>query len=808
LLPLQIGNLSDVLNRETEYDKSFKEHKEKTPHILICGEVNSGALDFFLRQFLHPNNTNWKDKVVILCPSLPSHNLKRVLLNSAYEQRVVYLQGSAMLDTDLKRASASTARLCFVMSNKLSTETDQSDTATNFITISLRHFNARVPIFVQVLKTDNIRHLHLSGADNILCVDQLKMGLLAKSSVMPGAMALFTAMLFTSRRYTAEKVWCDEYLAGCCNELHQATIPAFLHGLLSFNFIAHFLYHEFQILTIALSDGDKITLLPTKRLVYTDMILILFSATPDCSRKVSEISLPQVQKYKTMLHNYDKIVQAWNRTSFSTRLISVARESRVSMHSVQRTFRNSIERAGSFVYAMPGAKPKPAKTFSLTRSSSIAQSKIIPSAEDLSVEDLSAGTGNLFALPPAIPMPTPPRTANGSRSYAVFIGTPVPKNISGHIVLCGVPNQLRDFIAPLRRGQSIPIVIISPMVLTRNQYIGIRTFDCLYYVRGSPLAIQTLKTAAVTKAKTIVILQPLYEDTNDLRAQEEFIDTNMIDTNVITVHRFITDACYSLKIPDCPLPTIVTELTKSNMLRFLNDKIAIDDSSFKVAEIVSRQIMLRADDPVARICHPLLASGKVFISNFLDSLLASCCRYGSLLDIFQLLIHGDNKSTGLEQIQVPQKFHGQTFASCFDALLLQQHVLCIGLYRKNSLIIYAVLNPSPALVLGSDDMLFILHLMRRRLKQARATYAIIRNKLIKPRKRGESFRKWVGRNLDNSILAALLDIFQAVLGTLVTVLYCYRNWSSWNISTDELPIRYAHAFFGLVFLFDYTLRQQ
>ncbi|EQC39529.1 hypothetical protein SDRG_02967 [Saprolegnia diclina VS20] len=99
----------------------------------------------------------------------------------------------------IEACPASTARLCFVLANKLSPDADQSDTACNFITISLRHFNKHVPIFVQVLKSDNIGHLHLSGANNVLCVDQLKLAILAKSCLMPGTAALICSILFTFR---------------------------------------------------------------------------------------------------------------------------------------------------------------------------------------------------------------------------------------------------------------------------------------------------------------------------------------------------------------------------------------------------------------------------------------------------------------------------------------------------------------------------------------------------------------------------------------------------------------------------------
>ncbi|OQR92015.1 hypothetical protein ACHHYP_04124 [Achlya hypogyna] len=96
--------------------------------------------------------------------------------------------------------------------------------------------------------------------------------------------------------------------------------------------------------------------------------------------------------------------------------------------------------------------------------------------------------------------------------------------------------------------------------------------------------------------------------------------------------------------------------------------------------------------------------------------------------------------------------------------------------------------------------------MPRHLKRLRVAALNLQQKLIKSRKRDESLRKWVGRNLDNSLLAAILDLFQVLLGVIVTIIYCLKNWEAWDATRDSMATRLLQAGFGVVFLFDYVLR--
>ncbi|RHY51768.1 hypothetical protein DYB34_008705 [Aphanomyces astaci] len=818
LLPLQISRYSDILSRETEYDKSFTAKKEKNPHILICGEVNSSALDFFLRQFLHPNNMNWKDKVVILCPGLPSHNLKRILLNSAYEQRVVYLQGSAMLDSDLKRAGAANARLCFVLLNKLSTDGDRSDTASNLLTISLRHHTKRVPLFVQVLKTDNIRHVHLSGASNIVCVDQLKMGLLAKSCVIPGLCALVCNILFTFRPfYKTSGLWTSEFLHGCAHDVYEAHVPTYLQGMMSMATLTLIMYCEYHVILLGVTDNlDKFHLFPSKLRLRKSHTVLILSKTPDCSRWLEGLSLYTLQKYQHWISEFAAISDAWQGGTLSGRLRTTRELMRKSMSlssgQTRRTLRYALAKTDDVIKSPPHTRPFTSSQIvpctgpsddkhhdeggdeeeeeevvvayvphednpPLTSSPPPVNSHAVVTHEATTPLALSTtampGIGKVVhptlsdviptpaqathdsphplrrtplapvqlerplsicpptSLPrtdvsPASPMephpptspPSPHKAApHGKKlsiSYMAFHNVRIPADLSNHIILCGMPNMLHDFVAPLRPGvpranQStysltdplpppdenasdssapvVPIVVISQVPITEKQHASIAMFGHVYYIHGSPLHESVLREACLYYAKSIVIMSACTQNQQDVDGggrhphhvpTEYFVDQNMIDTDAITLHRFITEACEINCPMDAPLPTVIIELSRPSSLRFLkDDHIKVQDADMEShVKAMTKQVLSRADDPLDNICHPLYAA--VCVANFLDALLGSCNSYGTMVDLFHLLILGEpafestSKTRAIDQMAVPKHSWGVLYGQLVQDMITQQ----------------------------------------------------------------------------------------------------------------------------------------
>ncbi|KAH9096851.1 hypothetical protein LEN26_017260 [Aphanomyces euteiches] len=769
-LPLQISRFSDILNRETEYDQAFTLQKEKHPHILICGEVNSGALDFFLRQFLHPDNFNWKDKVVILCPGLPSHNLRRILLSPAYEARVMYLQGSAMLDSDLKRAAAANARMCFVLLNKFSPDGDRNDTASNLLTISLRHHTEDVPIFVQVLKTDNIRHVQMSGATNILCIDELKMGILAKACIVPGFCALISNIIFTLRAQSARShLWASEYLDGCATMLCRARLPAYLDGCLSFSTLVRILYKEYNMLTIATTGKQHLDmqLFPSKLVLKSFHKLLILTTNPDDANKVDNLSLSVLQKYSDLIPAMDRINDRWNANSLRGKIRS---RSSTLMSNVSNMSSRTIN---SGMLPMHSPKTTAVRRVSVghvipcdddTADSSHVGSKTMVSQFIDKKQPVHPATTHTESPVVALTTPQPrlpdlhvidPRTAAFGRdlsqhscsnemegedqfptnfettsvpshtTYASFLDNALPHDLHNHIVLLGMPNKLHDFVAPLRHLETgfqnstkavlcVPIVVVALLPMTEKQHASIASFERVYYLHGSPLNETVLREANVFTAKSIVILTNCMQTSfHHEHEDHDIIDLNMIDTDAITLHRFVTEACENVCPAGCPRPTVIIELNRPSSMRFLKDELlrAEPPPVAQAVKALTRKVLSRADDPLDNICHPLYASGKVFISNSLDAMLGSCDRYGSTLDLVQLLTFGEEREGGrvVDLIDLPSGYMDKEFRDLFEYLLRQKDILALGLYRaRQKRHSYVFMNPFEGAIVREADKVFVL----------------------------------------------------------------------------------------------------
>ncbi|KAL4169017.1 hypothetical protein KRP22_009946 [Phytophthora ramorum] len=294
LIPMQISGYSYILSRETAFDKKY-EPDRSTQHVLLCGEVENGALLFFLHNWLHKDEERrTRRKVVILAPTLPSNDLRRVLLHPDYEQRVIYLQGSAMVGADLQRAAAPTADFCFVMVKKHSGALDQNDTAANLITCSVRKNNRHAPLHVQVSKFDNTRHFHISGATAVLCLEQLKLSFFGKCLWIKGFNP-FLGNLIQKFTHTEEcrGYWLSDYLSGCEQKICEAALPPFLLSMSSYVALAVLLYREFGVPVVGLRTiEDTTTVYPVdEQLSDANFLSVFFiSRGNDVANKIEKLT--------------------------------------------------------------------------------------------------------------------------------------------------------------------------------------------------------------------------------------------------------------------------------------------------------------------------------------------------------------------------------------------------------------------------------------------------------------------------------------------------------------------------------------
>ena len=259
IIPSQISKLSQMLSQRSVYGGAY--HASGRSHVVVCGSVAANSLWHFLREFFHSDNIHRNEKVVVLCPHEPCFEMKQLLMtpgyvepcaalctalaytstpSSRYDTQVTYLHGSAMLDDDLARAGVGTAAAAFILVDKSGPGQDKADGSVNLLAASLRlsvihgaivhpqsihrvlvwcRYNPHLAVYSQVARSVNVRHVQQSGANDFICVEQIKASMLAMSCLMPGV-ATIVANLVTTFSPTAHETspnngsahWLQEYV--------------------------------------------------------------------------------------------------------------------------------------------------------------------------------------------------------------------------------------------------------------------------------------------------------------------------------------------------------------------------------------------------------------------------------------------------------------------------------------------------------------------------------------------------------------------------------------------------------------------
>jgi hypothetical protein len=132
-----------------------------------------------------------------------------LLMQSAkYLSSLTYIEGSALVEADLKRVKLEEADAIFIMTNKFSDKPDEEDAKTILVSLSMKRYMLSVvgssPLFcMQLIRPQNLRHLNrsddpdesASSSQLVVCINQIKMGILAKGVMFPGATTLIMNLI-------------------------------------------------------------------------------------------------------------------------------------------------------------------------------------------------------------------------------------------------------------------------------------------------------------------------------------------------------------------------------------------------------------------------------------------------------------------------------------------------------------------------------------------------------------------------------------------------------------------------------------
>ena len=242
----EVNTLFAMLALKSVYARNtYVPPKGSPPHVIICGFVDFTNLSSFLEEFYCEDHGDVEENVIVLSTNLPSVSVEFLLRMPRYRDRLYYLQGSALKERDLKRASCSTASTVFVLADQFSSDPFSHDSANILLSVSIRSYSVAnsmtdrscIHTILQLIRPESQYHFKncqssLYGNYQLLIIDQIRMGIFSKCCYCPGFSTLISNLVMSMSIESSPnmKSWLREYTAGAGWELYRVTMSPFFEG--------------------------------------------------------------------------------------------------------------------------------------------------------------------------------------------------------------------------------------------------------------------------------------------------------------------------------------------------------------------------------------------------------------------------------------------------------------------------------------------------------------------------------------------------------------------------------------------------
>ncbi|XP_053575349.1 calcium-activated potassium channel subunit alpha-1-like [Bombina bombina] len=159
-------------------------------HIVVCGYITVDSVTSLLRNFKHEDRGKISTDILFMEEIKPNLDLEAVFKCNKFQ--ITFFHGSVLSFQDLKRVKMEFASACIVLADKCCANPEHEDMSNIMRVISIKNYYPQVRIIIQILKSHNKRYLQNIPAwdsargDSIICLAELKLGILAQSCLVPG----------------------------------------------------------------------------------------------------------------------------------------------------------------------------------------------------------------------------------------------------------------------------------------------------------------------------------------------------------------------------------------------------------------------------------------------------------------------------------------------------------------------------------------------------------------------------------------------------------------------------------------------
>jgi hypothetical protein len=276
-IPSKCSELMQLLASKSVYSRTIYKKLDKVNYILICGNISISSMTDLLQEYFHPDHGKNERHALVLTPNKPDADMKSLL--QEYQNKLYYFEGDPLKEVDLKRCQFKDASTIILLCNKQTDDSSAEDSKTILQAMTIRKFllidneedktvkkgrkvGNDTKMLIQLLRPESELHFALSiskksSHDQILCIDELKLSLLAKSCLCNGIIALISNLIMTSNLETINpklletNKWLDEYKRGKSYEIYKISLD-YLKGL-KFSDIVEMIYQEKNIILFGIN---------------------------------------------------------------------------------------------------------------------------------------------------------------------------------------------------------------------------------------------------------------------------------------------------------------------------------------------------------------------------------------------------------------------------------------------------------------------------------------------------------------------------------------------------------------------------
>jgi len=731
VLPQLISGLMSFVYSKSSYSRMSYHHLENVDFIIISGNISLGSITILLQEYFHPDHGEYEKHALILLPHAPDSNMKRLI--KLYKNKLFYFEGDCLKLNDLERVMFRRAKMIMLLANKQTDNDTEEDAKTIMQAMAIKkHFmlleqkdkknkkrigynnlnkkkytkdndenekNNR--LIIQLIKPESEHHFELSistnySRDQIVCINELKLGLLSKSCLCQGIITLLTNLISTNnvvenndnaKKIFDENDWMADYTEGKDYEIYKIS----LNSKRGYYF------------------GDLVNI------VYnTNNGAILFGL--HIESKDTQDSIVYLSPLGFKLPKKDQSISIYGYL-----LAKDQNEANIVMNNLKAENMNSTKfrykKSGPIISGDPYESFNP---YSKINGYGDFEEEEEKQDNNLLIENDRQGR---YLTDKIILSDSYHVCSDQIQKENAIYNTLQNKLVlkRGHIIICGICQNLIDFIKPLR-AKYIPKEDCPSIVILNNElpddkiWNSISYFDEIFLVQGNPLERKDLLRAGILSASKVVILSPSIseisifknssthekeEDNNSssktkgLSREEE----NLLDAKTIFKYNLVTEMNNDV--------FCLIELINPNNISFLNNKKRNNDE----------YVIIRAGFDITLTTS--FASGEVYYSNVMDNLMSQIYYNPNLLGVIKKIIMGESqkkiinnslkhyynvKSGNLYLIDMPpledfkelsvdkdskdsddkdNKKAEINFKVVFQYLLMTKKMITIGVYKEN-----------------------------------------------------------------------------------------------------------------------------